>query len=213
MLSYIKSHKYCLWLLYFAFYFPAFFLIERFNPVKYIIDFAPDKLIPFCEWFIFPYCLWYLTMPGSLLLLMLRDRDAFLRLCFMMFGGMTLSLLIYLIAPNGINLRVPIEHENIAASLCRLLQTIDTPTNVCPSIHVSSAVATDLAIRHSDAYKDRPLIKGLSFIVSVSICIATLFIKQHSIIDLIAGLALCLILYIIAYKTPVSKRFTSRAAA
>ena len=74
MIRFIKSHKYCLWLLYFAFYFPAFFLLERFNEVKYIINFAPDRLIPFCEWFVFPYFLWYITMPGSLLLLMVRDR-------------------------------------------------------------------------------------------------------------------------------------------
>lgn len=210
MIRFIKSHKYCLWLLYFAFYFPAFFLLERFNEVKYIINFAPDRLIPFCEWFVFPYFLWYITMPGSLLLLMVQDRDAFLKLCFMMFGSMTISLLIYIIAPNGIDLRVPVTGDNIASYICRFLYSVDTTTNVCPSIHVSSALATDFAVRHSSLFKDKKSVKYLSFIIAWLISISTLFIKQHSIIDVAAGFALCLILYIAAYHTPVSTIFVQR---
>lgn len=207
MYKLIQNNKHCLWLLYYVFYLPVFFLIEKYVEVKYIIDFAPDRLIPFCEWFIFPYISWYITMPLSLIVLMLRDKEAYLKLCFMMFTGMTIALIIYVILPNGIDLRTPIEKTNIAAQLCTVLRTIDTPTNVCPSIHVSSAVASDLAIRHSNMFKNNVPVKAASFIVCVLICISTVFIQQHSIVDVIAGWALTGVLYIAAYFTPLEAIF------
>lgn len=205
MINWIKTHKYSLWLLYFVFYFPAFFLLERFNGVKYIIDFAPDRLIPFCEWFVFPYFAWYITVPGSLLLFMLKDRDAFLKLCFLMFGSMTASLVIYVLFPNGIDLRVPVEGNNIACRICKLLYSIDTPTNVCPSIHVSSSVAIDMAVQKSELFSGKRAARICSSVIMVLVCVSTLFIKQHSIIDVISGAALAAVLYIAAYHTPLIK--------
>lgn len=209
-MNWIKNNRHCLWLLYYAFYFPAFFLLERYTQVKYMIDFPPDRMIPFCEWFIFPYIAWYITMPAALIIFMLRDREAFLKLCFMMFGGMTIALLVYLIAPNGISLRVPVEGNNIACVLCRLLQSVDTPTNVCPSIHVSSSVAIDFAVRRSCLFKDNKAVKAGSVIICALICVSTLFVKQHSIIDVIAGAALSIALYIAAYHTPLKRIFVKR---
>lgn len=206
-MRFIKNNRHCLFLLYYAFYLPAFFLLEKFTAVKYIIDFPPDRLIPFCEWFIFAYISWYVTMPAALIVLMLRDREAFLKLCFMMFGGMTIALFVYLIAPNGINLRVPVNGSNIACTLCRILQSADTPTNVCPSIHVSSSVAIDLAIRRSELLKNNGAVKAGSIAVCVLICVSTLFVKQHSIVDVIAGAALTVILYIAAYHTRLKNIF------
>ena len=58
-----------------------------------------------------------------------------------MFTGMTICLLIYTVLPNGLQLRPAVVRDNLLARIAGMLYAIDTPTNVCPSIHVSSTVA------------------------------------------------------------------------
>ena len=196
-MKYIKEHKYCLLLLYFVFYFPAFFMLERVVDPKYIIECSFDKMIPFCKYFIYPYYLWYITMPGSLIIFMLKDKEAFVRLCFIMFAGMTVSLGIYYVLPNGLDLRVPFEVNDLASRLCAMLQSIDTPTNVCPSIHVSSSVAIDMAVQRSELFGNNKPVRVVSFIIMLAVSLSTAFVKQHSLWDIAGGAALSLILMLI----------------
>lgn len=196
-MKYIKEHKYCLLLLYFVFYFPAFFMLERVVDAKYIIECSFDKMIPFCKYFIYPYYFWYITMPGSLLLFMLKDKEAFVRLCFIMFVGMTVTLGIYYVFPNGVDLRVPFEVNDLASWLCAMLQSIDTPTNVCPSIHVSSSVAIDMAVQRSELFRNNKPVRIVSFIIMLAVSLSTAFVKQHSLWDIAAGAALSIVLMLI----------------
>ena len=131
--QWVKNNPHCLAMLYFVFYLIAFFSLEQIHrPDLHIIHCALDDVIPFCEWFIIPYCLWFLVMPGSLIYFMFRDKKAFLDLSFLMFTGMTFCLLVYLVWPNGLDLRVEITQTNWAARLVAALQGFDPPTNVCP---------------------------------------------------------------------------------
>ncbi len=204
MFKWVKSHKYCLWLLYFLFYLTAFFALERYVTPRYIIECSFDEMIPFCEWFIFPYCLWYLIIPVSLIYFMFKDEAEFKRLCFLMFGGMTASLIIYVLFPNGLELRVDIERNNIAAQLCRVLQGIDTPTNVCPSVHVASAVAIDMAVQKSEFLKNNIVVRIVSFVLMLLISASTVFLKQHSLWDVAAGAMLSVVLLLITYHKSVA---------
>ena len=196
-MKWIREHKYCLCLLYFAFYFPMFFLLEKVVEPKYIIECSFDRLIPFCKYFIYPYYFWYITMPGSLLLFMFKDKEAFLRLCFIMFVGMSVALGVYWFLPNGINLRVPFEVNDLASRLCAMLQSVDTPTNVCPSIHVSSSVAIDMAVQKSQLFKNNKLVRVFSFVVMLAVSVSTAFVKQHSLWDIAGGFALSFVLMLI----------------
>ena len=52
-------------------------------------------------------------------------------------------------------------------------------------------------------------------IIAVAICAATVFVKQHSILDVFAALALSLVLYLIIYvaaRRAVDRRQPSAAA-
>lgn len=170
-------------------------------------------MIPFCEWFIFPYFSWYIVVPVALSLLMFKNREDFLRLCFLMFGGMTIALFIYLIAPNSITFRADIINDNIASKICKFLYALDAPTNVCPSIHVSSSVAIDMAIQKSETFGKNIPVRIISFIIMILISLSTMFVKQHSFTDAAAGLLVSLILFIIAFRTPFSKVFESKKTA
>ena len=137
-------------------------------------------------------------MPGFLFYFTLRDKTAFLRLAFIMFVGMTICLFIYALWPNGLKLRQEIQADNFCAAIVRFLRSVDTPNNVCPSIHVSSTVAIHIVICCSACFRERRWMRVLSGFVTVLICLSTMFIKQHSAADVFWGCLLSAVLGLLA---------------
>ena len=90
--------------------------------------------------------------------------------------------------------------ENIFTKALEGLYAGDTSTNVCPSIHTLNSVGACLAVFHSKALKNKKWIRYGSLILTVSICLSTVFLKQHSIIDVYCALALSVVLYFISYR-------------
>ncbi len=186
--SWVRTHKYCLAGLYLFIFLAGFFALELAAPEpKYIIHSTLDDMIPFNEWFILPYIMWYVWIPAFLIFFMIKDRDAFLKLCFVMFGGATFCLIVYAVAPNGLDLREPITSTNICAAILKILRYIDPPVNVCPSIHVASMAAVLFAISGSREFKNSVPMKIFAWVITFAVSIATLFIKQHSVVDVVCG--------------------------
>lgn len=198
--TWIKKYPYMIMLIYGAIYFPLFALLERFREPKYIIYCFLDDYIPFLEIFIIPYFLWFLLIPTALLYFMIKNLDDYFKLCLLLFGGMSICLLIYLIFPNGLALREPLIEDSFLSGLTRMLYSVDTPTNVCPSIHVSSTIGIHLAVQNSVLMKDKKGIRITSGLLALLICLSTVFLKQHSIIDVICGIVLSTSLYVLIYK-------------
>ncbi len=196
--DWIGTHRYCLAGLYAPVFFAGFFLMELFDrePVN-VIHCALDDLIPFNEYFVLLYLLWFIWIPIFFFYFMFKDRDAYLQLVFTMFGGATVCLVIYFVWPNGLDMRVPIVPDNIFAHIVNLIRWIDPPTNVCPSIHVSATVAVLFTILDSRQLKGRIWLYVLAWAVTFGICMATLFIKQHSVVDVVCGWALAIIMQVL----------------
>lgn len=193
--NWVRTHKYCLAGLYLIVFLAGFFLLELIAPEPVVYLHCPlDDLIPFCEWFVIPYFLWYAWVPVFMLYFMFHDREAYLKLCFIMFAGATICLVIYAAVPNGLQLRREIAADNFCARIVKLIRTIDPPCNVCPSIHVSSTVAIHLVILACREFRNVGWMKALSWTVTLLICISTLFIKQHSVIDVVCGWGLSLMM-------------------
>ena len=201
ILAFYRRYPAMIALTYFPFYLLGFVLVEQVVEPRYIIWCPLDDLIPFCEYFIVPYATWFVELAVIPLLLLKYDRKQYYYLCAVMFTGMTLCLGLYLIFPNGLDLRVEITLQNIFADLVRLIQAVDTPTNVCPSIHVASAMAMDLAICRS-VLGQRRWVRMLANSVFVLICLSTVFLKQHSVIDIFWGVAVTAVLHLV-----LSRRF------
>lgn len=201
IVHWIKTHPYCLLLSYWIFYLLYFFLLEHFAQPNYLIYSPLDDKIPFMELFIIPYVLWFPLLALSLGYFMFTSKKAFQNLCVLMFSGMSIALLIYTIFPNGLDLRVEITRTNVFADIVRALQGFDTPTNVCPSIHVSSTLAILFAVLSYQNFKHPRWIKASISLLSLLIILSTMFLKQHSILDVLAGILVTCILYPLVYHT------------
>jgi len=95
--------------------------------------------------------------------------------------------------------------SNIFTRMLSLIYGIDTATNVCPSIHVYNSIGAMIAIRKSVRLKDIKWLQVSVFILTVLISMSTVFLKQHSILDVFGAIALSLVMYPIAYKPVFGK--------
>jgi membrane-associated phospholipid phosphatase len=126
----------------------------------------------------------------------------------MYFGmvGMTLFLFISWIYPNGLDLRPEIlPRDNVFTDLVRWIYSNDTATNVLPSIHVFNSVGVCCAIHYSDSLRRYPVIQKGSTILTVLIVLSTMFIKQHSVVDVVSGLALSYLMWELVYNRGVER--------
>jgi len=120
--------------------------------------------------------------------------------------GFNLCLMVYFTFPNGQNLRpASFEHPNIFTNLVQALYLHDTNTNVMPSMHVIGASAVVFAVFDSKKLRKRwSCITAV--VVMVIIDLSTVFIKQHSILDVWAGLAVSAVIYFCVYKVIKKKQ-------
>lgn len=155
--------------------------------------------------FIFPYGSWFFLLAGVTALLWWFDTASYDKLCLMMFSGMTFCLILYMVLPNGLDIRPTVEEvgrSNLAMTLMQLIWKADASVNVCPSIHCQSSACMAIAFSGSTLAKDRPWLKVLAFGWAALICASTVFTKQHSIIDVFCGLAVAFIWVPVLYLCP-----------
>lgn len=188
MKAFLKKYGHA-WLIltYLPIYLLWFFLLEQHVTEDYYIIESPlDAYIPFNEVFIIPYLLWFPFIGVSVLCFMFSDKTEYYRLCGTLITGMTVFLLVSTVFPNGVALRPVLSEtgrDNVFLNLVASLHQADTSTNVCPSIHVYNSLAVCFAFFVSPRFKGKLLLKAGVLILTVSICMSTVFLKQHSVID------------------------------
>ena len=76
---------------------------------------------------------------------------------------------------------------------------MDTNTNVCPSEHVIISVGFFLAVLYSDTATGKyRIIAGITALMTA---VATVFLKQHSVVDVIAAFPVCAVGWYAAFCT------------
>lgn len=197
----IKKYGHIWIMAYFAIYLPWFLYLEKHVTTRYhVMHSVVDDWIPFNEYFIIPYFLWFAYIAAVILWFFFTNKEDYYRVCILLFTGMTLSLLICTLFPNGTDFRPYVDPEkNIFAKAVSLLYATDTCTNVFPSIHVYNSVAVHIGIIRSEQFKNNRIVRLISGVLMVSICMSTVFLKQHSIIDVAGALLLCGAVYPLVY--------------
>ena len=184
--------------IYMVFYMPTFFWVESLEPAGgfHIIHTAVDDLIPVVEVFIIPYALWLPYLVIGMIAIAIRSRKLSRKTSYMLMAGMTLFIVISLVYPNALELRAAIpDRQNIFMDLIKYLHSIDTPTDVLPSLHVYDAIVVAAGLHLT--FRDKKVMLVLSDILTVLIVLSTMFIKQHSIIDVISAIILFIPVFIV----------------
>ena len=161
-----------------------------------------DDYIPFCEYFIIPYYLWFIFIAATVFYFAFinKNKKEYWQLVCSLGIGMTLFIIISLIFPNGQELRPSLSGDGIFIELVRYLYKIDTPTNVFPSIHVFNTVACCIAIFRHKFFHHRKLILAAAGILGTLIVLSTIFLKQHTLLDVVGAIVLNVFCYQLLYK-------------
>lgn len=182
-------------------YFILFVLTENLIPAErcFVVHCGLDDRIPFCELFLIPYVLWYVLVTGSLLYFALYNIDSFTKLQVFLIITQLVAMAIYILLPNRQDLRPEVfPRENWLTAGVGLLYTVDTNTNVCPSMHV--AFSLGIASAWLKETHVSGLFKGFILVFVGLICLSTMFLKQHSAVDVFAALPVCLLAEGVAYR-------------
>ena len=180
------------WPVYFFFY----FLTENLIPPErcHVIHCALDDLIPFNEFFLIPYTFWYLLIVFSLVWFALYSVEHFRNLQTYIMITQAVAMTVYILYPSRQDLR-PTEfaRDNLFTHIAALLYTFDTNTGVFPSLHV--AYSLGIASTWLKEKQASPLWKAFVVFSAVLISISTVFLKQHSLVDVLAAVPVCAVAY------------------
>lgn len=194
-------------LLSWVFFFVFYFITENLIPLEncHVIHCGLDDLIPFCEWFIIPYVLWYLLIFLSLAYFLLYNVDAFKKLQAYIFITQIVAMIIYIVFPSCQNLR-PSEfpRDNFLTDVTGFLYSIDTNTGVLPSLHCAYSIG--IATVWLKEKNTHPSLKAFIIVFAFIICLSTMFVKQHSVLDFLAAIPLCILAEILVYKVFYKKK-------
>ncbi len=168
---------------------------QEYIPVEFT---ALDKLIPFCEIFILPYVLWYVYILVENVYMINRcTKSEYLYLAIMTIAGMLICMVGNTLFPTELvreeNLLQNLGRDNMLIRLTGLVYAADSPPRIVfPSMHVYGSVVLAAAMLRSNVKR---LYKICSTVLSVLICLATVFIKQHSVTDMFGALILFAVLH------------------
>lgn len=218
LFAFFKKYKHgFVILLYSIFYLVAFHYLET-TPVYghyHVINTVFDDHIPFCEFFIVPYLLWFPYMIVTVLYFIFKNNNKkeYYQLILNLMMGMTIFLIVSYVYPNILYLR-PSEfpRENIFTDLVRFIYRADTPTNVLPSIHVFNSLAIHMSLTNCEALRGRKAITTGSLVLTLLIILSTMFLKQHSVIDVCLGSTLALFGYLFFYPQKAQEGSRKRVA-
>ena len=197
MKAFLEKYQSLKYLIYFFIaYMIGFMILENQDFSHMIItDTWIDQYIPFNEYFVIPYFLWFVFMILGFAYFVFIDQSGVKRTYFYLFLGMSSSLLIYALIPTGQNLRVQLYNDNIFQCLVSFIYSVDSSTNVCPSIHVYNSVMMCVSLLKSRRIKQHTWLCFLIIALAILICMSTVMIKQHAFMDIVWALVLAIVIY------------------
>ncbi|MGN0361736.1 MAG: phosphatase PAP2 family protein [Bilifractor sp.] len=190
-------------------YATLYFIIFRFletyirTPGSFHLIHCPlDNYIPFCEYFVIFYYSWFVFMflVFGFFMVVNKDIAEYNHFILYLFTGMTIFLVLSAVYPNGLHIRPDqMPNNNIFCMLVEKLYASDTPTNVFPSIHVFNSLSAALAVNNCKSLKKYRGLRIGTFVLAFLIILSTMFVKQHSVYDVVGGIFMSIIFYRLIY--------------
>ena len=164
-------------------FFGTRFLLEGFP--AHNLETPLDGLIPFVPEWITVYFLAYLVWIVGALLIVSENKETGYRFAAAYAVALLISCAVFLIWP-GTMTRPEVTGNGIFREMVRFLYRVDTPSNLCPSLHVWISY---LCFRGTFGCRGIPRgWKGFQLVFLILVCFSVLFVKQHVITDVPAGI-------------------------
>lgn len=176
-----------------------FFCTKPFVTNPYILNTTLDNAMPYISYFVYPYILWYVMLMFVPYFTYTKHKDSFYKYVVAFIIATTISAIIFVVFPNGV-IRPEITDNTFTSKLVKILYMLDTPAiNCMPSIHCLYAYLFFFSTL--DTKENTPKwYKAIILILAILIVLATMFIKQHVLIDAITSLILAIIVWYVTNK-------------
>ncbi len=188
-------------------YFILYLLTENLIPAErlHIVHSALDDAIPFLEGFAAAYCFWYLLIVISLGWFLLYDVDSFRKLQVFIMITQAVAMIVYIVWPSMQDLRPEVfPRDNFLTRVMAFIYGFDTPTGVCPSLHVAYSIGiASVWCKYKGA---SVWWKAFVVLAAAVISVSTAFVKQHSVIDIFAALPLGALAEVLTFYVIYPKR-------
>lgn len=201
------TYSHILLLLFWPVFGCLFYIAEHHHPAaNYISVYVPlDDYIPFMEIFVIPYLFWFLFLIGIHVYTFFYDVASFKKLMYFIILTYGTSIILFYLFPTCQELRPEsFPRDNIFTRFMAEFYSFDTNTNVCPSLHVVGSLAVMFTARHCSAFQSfqwRIFFTVITFLITVS----TVFLKQHSVVDIAVAIPICLISYWLCFLRPKTR--------
>lgn len=160
-----------------------------------IITMKIDSLIPFCKYFILFYTTYYWFPILQLYLLSFADKRKFYRLLIAIGVSCLIANVIFWIYQVKM-IRPEITDSTIFDWMINFIYKIDKEALNCfPSVH--ALMGCGMVIGGLKTKKFPHWLRIISFIFGIGCIVSTVFIKQHYFIDMLVGMLLMVIVYLI----------------
>lgn len=166
-----KKYRHSLYLLYLPIFLLGFYVLEKYEAPYYTDIYCRfDSYIPFCEIFVIPYLLWFPFVIGGI--------------AFFLF----------------LSFRVP----SVKYDFVRFAFFLIVGLTICLATYVIWPSSLHLRLAH-EPMAERPekchwrlWLRYGSLILTILIVLSTVFIRQHSVVDVVFAIILSLLLYPLA---------------
>jgi len=145
-----------------------------------------DSKLPFLKEFIIPYLIWYPFIFILLIYIYYKDKRVYYRTLLSLNIGLIICYIIFYFYQTTV-IRPEVNGTDIFSSIVKIIYSNDNPYNCFPSVHV---ITTYIVMKGVQAATDDKLILKIVNIIGILIIISTQFVKQHVILDLLAGIIL-----------------------
>ncbi|MFH1364491.1 MAG: phosphatase PAP2 family protein [Candidatus Aenigmatarchaeota archaeon] len=162
--------------------------IQYISPTGFYPALPLDAMIPYISYFVIPYILYFPYILLPFLLLWKRPKD-YKQLALTYILILIISEVVYLTFQTAV-VRPDIQPVNIFDQVVLMIYGADDPLNALPSLHTSLSIAAALFVWRFSKKLGIPAV-----ILTILIILSTLFIRQHVILDVVAGTLLAFAAY------------------
>lgn len=171
-------------------------ILPRFSEPVNIMS-AWDRAIPLRSEWVLIYFGSYVSWIVNFVMIARRGREYWFRFFAAFFTSSVITFIVFMVFPATMD-QPEITGTGFFAFCMRLMYSVDNPINLLPSFHCLTSWFCAVGL-HSDG-KTPLWFRIASYVFALMVFASTLFVRQHCIIDVVVGVALAQIMYLLFRK-------------